>query len=82
MQGERAVRKRAKGRRKVMEGEREAKKTRVRVDITKGGPGRVVGILVISVAALSACFCLCLIFQWLSSINLLCTGGSEYRQFF
>lgn len=54
MQGERAVRKRAKGRRKVMEGETEAKKTRVRIDITKGGPGRVVGILVISVAALSA----------------------------
>ena len=48
------MRKRAKGRRKVMEGEREAKKTRVRVDITKVGPGRVVGILVISVAALSA----------------------------
>lgn len=39
-----------------MEGEREAKKTRVRIDVTKGGPGSVVGVLVILVAALSACF--------------------------
>lgn len=63
-----------------MEGERQAKKTRVRIDVTRGGPERLVGILVISVEALSACFFLCSIFQWLSSINLLCTGSSEYRQ--
>lgn len=63
-----------------MEGERQAKKTRVRIDVTRGGPGRMLGILVISVEALSACFCLCPIFHWLSSINLLCTGSSEYRQ--
>ena len=63
-----------------MEGDRQAKKTRVRIDVTRGGPGRMVGILVISVEALSACFCLRPIFQWLSSINLLCTGSCEYRQ--
>lgn len=36
-----------------MEGESEAKKTRVRIDVTRGGPERLVGILVISVEALS-----------------------------